>query len=432
MPTRRELLQHLGLGLALAPFLGRVPESLASGTVPKRLVLIPSLNGGSPDLYYPTGGGPLPVITAAFEPWRDRVQLIRGLDMDGSWDHMAVRSMYTGAWIPNYEAPDPAVRSVDQVIASHLAGCDPTARRSVHLAARPADHVAYYQAYGRSTFFFDPQPVDYEANPVTAFDGLFGGLGGAAPDPDLVASRLDEAIRGVTVAELDDLALRVRRLPTEAAKVARHLAALPPLSGDVVPTAAGCVGDPLASVEALRPVLQGSASAAYTESLFGEILDAQIDVLARVLTCGLTRVATLQYNSADGNVGVPVAPGVLLAHHNTSHGAAADFAQVQAWYAGKIARLLGQLDVPDPLDPGGGTVLDNTVLLWMNECNSNHDAHDVPCLYIGSAGGSLVTGGVTEVETTNKVLMRTLCEVFGVPGGSAAHFGTQVLSEVLA
>ena len=41
----------------------------------------------------------------------------------------------------------------------------------------PADSINYYQRDGRSTFFFAPKPVDYEANPVTAFDRVFGGAG---------------------------------------------------------------------------------------------------------------------------------------------------------------------------------------------------------------------------------------------------------------
>ena len=48
------------------------------------------------------------------------------------------------------------------------------------------------------------------------------------------------------------------------------------------------------------------------------MFDAQVDIMARALVTGMTRVATLQAGSADNNVIVPVGPG--YPHHITSHG----------------------------------------------------------------------------------------------------------------
>ena len=150
-------------------------------------------------------------------------------------------------------------------------------------------------------------------------------------------------------------------------------------------------GGQLASVEKLRPALQGNAKDAYKHALFSDIFDAQVDIMARALVSGLTRVATLQAGSADGNAIVPVDRG--YPHHNTSHGNQTIFSQCQRWYMTKLERLLAALDVPDPLDPGGKTVLYNTAIVVMAECLPvSHGSESVPTFVVGNAGGLLRAG----------------------------------------
>jgi hypothetical protein len=251
------------------------------------------------------------------------------------------------------------------------------------------------------------------------------------------SAELHDAALRITEAELGDLGARVEALPTERAKVEGHLAALAglrrgtPGTGPLPLPSASCDGSPIASVEKLRASLEGNARAAYEHRFYSDIVDAQMDIIARSLTCGLTRVATLQCGSADGNVTVPVDGG--LPHHNTSHGEQMQFARVQQWYASKVLRLVQALDVPDPLDPNGNTVLHNSVIVWLSECMpSSHASDKVPCMYLGSAGGRLRTGGYSDLSgATNKQLLKTLARAFGVPDGSTGHFGSQALTELL-
>jgi hypothetical protein len=412
------------------PFFGRIPNSLANPTgAPQRLILIPSLNGGAPEHFWPSGGT-MATIAQPLSAWSDKIQFIKGLNIDGSWDHMAIRSMFTGSVIQSYSAADPTVRSIDQVVANAFLSSDPAPVKSLHLAACPASNIAFYQQYGRSTFFFDPLPVDYQANPVTAFDNLAPYFGSEEPsNEDDIENLLDERVRDITRSEINALQSRLQTDPIEAVKLVRHLSSLPQSTTNITPVS--CSTNTIPSVEALRSTLQGNASAAYNQNLYSDILDAQVDVLARAITCGVTRVATLQYNSADGNTPVPISSTQLLEHHNCSHGSGDTFALIQQWYATKIARLLTLLDVPDPLDPSGGTVLDNTVILWMNECNSGHDNVSVPCLYIGSGAGKLQTGGMLETSTTNKALLGTICDIMDVPASTSSHFGNDRIEGIL-
>jgi hypothetical protein len=182
----------------------------------------------------------------------------------------------------------------------------------------------------------------------------------------------------------------------------------------------------IASVEKLRPSLQGNDAAAYRHQFYSDIFDAQIDILARAVVTGITRVATIQAGSADGNVTDPVGGG--LPHHNTSHGSPELFAQCQQWYATKFLRLLQALDVPDPLDPGR-TVLHNSVVLLMSECMPvGHESNSVPVLLAGRAGGALRSGYVDLKGATNLALMQTVLQLCGA--GSAPHFGGTTFSEL--
>ena len=131
---------------------------------------------------------------------------------------------------------------------------------------------------------------------------------------------------------------------------------------------------------------QGKPADAYKHQYYSDIFDAQIDILTRAVTSGHTRVATIQAGSADGNPIVPVGPG--YPHHNTSHGNQTIFARCQQWYATKFLRLLQQLDVPDPLDPTGKTVLYNSIIVWMSECLPvSHSSKGVPVMLAGNGGG---------------------------------------------
>ncbi len=432
-PSRRSFFK-LGVAAAAAaaiPFaLRKHLARAAGGGAPRRLILFPSMNGAAPEHFWPSAGNPgaMSLITEPLAAYQPKMTFLRGLDIEGSYNHFAVRSMFTGAPVNDYLSADPTVKSLDQVVADHFQNDAPSASRSLHLGAVPADSLELYQLYGRSTFFFAPTPVHYEANPVTAFDAIFGGLdgGSSVPVSDYRGDVLD-----LTRAELADLERKVARSPREARKLDDHGTAVNAISGGGAAVPGSCDASPIASVEALRGRLQGNAAAAYDYGLFGPIMDAQIDVLARAVVCGLTRVATLQAGSADGNVIVPVDGG--YPHHTTSHGDPLTFARVQRWYAGKLARLLAQLDVPDPLDPSGGTVLDNSCVVWLSECQPSHSSDDVPAFFVGGAGGALRTGQLADVQgATNKALLKTIARAMGVDDGQTGHFGGTVLSEVLA
>jgi hypothetical protein len=459
--TRRQLLARGALGAAAWP-LARHHAAYAAGA-PTRLIIMPLLNGSEARFFWPSAGN-LAAMSPITEPLKDyqkQITFVKGLNVDGSMNHMAVRSIFSGATIPDYLSPDPTNKSVDQVFADHVASTGATKLRSLHLGAIPADSIDYYQRYGRSTFFFAPKPVDYEANPVSAFDRTFRGLtgkpapvtpgtpmpGASTTDP----SNFDGDVLDIAEAELGDLAKKLASSPREMAKLDQHRQALKRLR-PAVPTGTGplpgmgtmdppaampgngsavCDTSAMASVEKLRATLQGKDALAYKHQYYSDIFDAQIDIAVRAVSCGITRIATIQAGSADGNVTDPVGPG--YPHHNTSHGNQDVFSQCQRWYASKFYRLLKGLDVPDPLDPSGKTVLYNSIVLMMSECNPiSHDSNSVPVLLAGNGGGALKSGILLDVAGgTNKALMQTILQMLGAQNGGS-HFGSTTFAGLRA
>jgi len=427
--SRRRLLAGAAGLAAASPLLGG--RAFAQAGAPLRLVLWPCMNGAESRHFFPSNLSALSTVTEPLRPWSSMMTFIKGVDVSGSNNHYAVRSIFSGARIPNYTSSDPSAKSADQVIADHFEANAPSPLKSLHLGVIPADSINYYQRAGRSTFFFAPKPVDYEANPVTAFDRVFGDGGAKGPVgvPDFLSSSLD-----ILAAEMKEVGGRLSGSASEIGKLEQHRAALQ----DLRPMAggngngngtdpAGPNAAPIESVEKLRPLLEGKAKDAYKHQYFNDIFDAQVDIMARALTTGLTRVATLQAGSADGNVVVPIERG--YPHHNTSHGNQDIFSRCQQWYVSKMARLVKALDVPDPLDPTGKTVLYNTAIVYMAECLPvSHSSNDVPTFILGHAGGRLKTGMLLNANVTNKVVMATIVNAFGV--GTVPQFGDKLLPEV--
>ena len=416
MVTRRQLLTRAGLAAAGLPVLARSRAAHAAGP-PLRLILWPCMNGAEAGRFYPTNLTAMSSITEPLKEFAAALTFVRGVDIAGSYNHFAVRSTFSGFPVSSYESEDPTAPSMDQVAADQFQATAPGKLRSLHLGVIPADSLAFYQRAGRSTFFFAPKPVDYEANPVTAYDRLFAAgaapMGPAgAPAASFTAEMLD-----LLDAEVGELSARARDAAREKAKLTQHgaaLRALRPSETPGTPAPGGPAMAPLASVEKLRAALQDKPAVAYKHQYFSDIFDAQIDILTRAVVSGHTRVATIQAGSADGNAIVPVGSG--YPHHNTSHGNQDIFSMCVRWYMTKFQRMLQALNVRDPLDPTGKTVLFNSVILLLAECLPvSHASSGVPCLIAGNAGGALRGGQIINAGgATNRSVCKTLLSTMGI------------------
>jgi hypothetical protein len=142
-----------------------------------------------------------------------------------------------------------------------------------------------------------------------------------------------------------------------------------------------------------NPGMFSDATARANNANFPMILDIQNKLAVAALACDRTRVATLQWSRAFSGVRHEWV-GVREDHHTISHRTGANdismLHKINVWYAQRFSELLSALDA---IPEGGGTLLDNTAVIWVNEANTgNHAANTMPTVIAGSLGGKLRTG----------------------------------------
>ncbi len=233
-------------------------------------------------------------------------------------------------------------------------------------------------------------------------------------------------------------ALEARLQGVEKEKIAAHREAMKKLSdnasmpigqcttsGSDIPNVSGSVGD----YSNVRTVAR-----------------AQAAVIAQAFACGRSRCATLQilndYPNYYTDVPEVQASGAAALygsdfrfHENLVHdywGASGStlatlregYCAGQRWAAGHVAAVLDELSkVIDPLDPNGGTMLDNTIVFWHNEFG--HDGHDNqhtrhPAIIAGGGNRTLRLGRylrLRQIDSNDRVphnkLLTSICHAMG-------------------
>ena len=387
---RRDVLAALGLGAGslFLPSLGR-----AAGEPPKRFVLMLTAQGCAPDRWRCNPAG-LPTDVdwaedwtqwaeedfsqslAPLRPWAANCTAVGGLGLvscaaDGSGFHheRAVAHGATGAraeW--RQGIPYTGAATLDQLLARALARPDryPSLECSV-------DGGLEYEDVGSAIYRGRGQPLPAIDDPAVLFDRLFSAqVDGVDPLLLQQASALDR------VAER--YALQARRLSQDdRQKLSAHRDLVRDLERRLV-------GTLTASCDTV-PALDGGARTPDAD------FENHARLLAAAFSCDLTRVASLQFNQLDPTVlGLPAGD----MHDRFAHGiwydeAAADaMGRYMAHHAAQLARFL---EILDSVPEGNGTLLDNTVVLWITElADSWHGMDGFPAVVAGGANSGLRLG----------------------------------------
>jgi hypothetical protein len=171
---------------------------------------------------------------------------------------------------------------------------------------------------------------------------------------------------------------------------------------------------------------------------YPNILKAHMDLMVAALSCGVTRVATLQLADALGmsiNFGafVPGVPAKSSSNYKTPYRNWADLAHnpimngmdhkqlVDEWFMSRLAELITRMKaIPDA---GGTTLFDNSVILWTNtmEEGANKNIAKTPWLLAGRCGKAFNTGfSAPTAGTFTTGVLAAVCAAMNVPG----PFGT--------
>lgn len=148
------------------------------------------------------------------------------------------------------------------------------------------------------------------------------------------------------------------------------------------------------------------------------------DLLVASLACNATRVATMQWADSESKFPLNFAPLNLSDHH---HGYQHDSAfnptalfKIYQWFGSNFAYLLQKLK---SVSEGDGTLLDNTVVLWVTEIQDppSHNQTNTPFMIAGGKNAGIRTGRWLKVPAQpHNNLLVTLNRVFG---GTEATFG---------
>ncbi len=400
-PSRRALLGGLAAvsGGALLPR----KSALAQSAGAKRFLVVHVPEGMWSDAVRPAvGQSTLGPIFSPLDPFRSKLTVLDGLNLrsrdqgpGGDGHHRGVPHMLTCTEMADSEnAGGP---SIDQKIARVISG--DTTFKSLQFGVR----ILYDDTNSALIWAAARDRLPAMENPWEAYARIFGSVAMAdAPPPvDLRKSALDHALTEITSLRDKLPSLDRERLDsyqTSLRDIERRLANLPVPGQCAVPVLGAKVNDP-------------RAEAAYPD--MGKL---QMDLIVAALRCDVTRVASLQWSNSVDQCSYPWL-GVNKLGHDLSHSGDDGSAPKQTvfhWYAEQFAYLLGQLDAAKE---GNGSVLDNTVVLWVSEFSNSgmHEADKLLWLLMGNAGGFLKQGQVLPMNgrSVNDV-HATIQNAFGI------------------
>jgi hypothetical protein len=234
------------------------------------------------------------------------------------------------------------------------------------------------------------QPLAPEDDPQAMFDRLFA-------DYDVDASELDrlkaqrQSVIDLVKGDLDSLMAR-HGSANDRLKIEAHLESIRAIEMRNQAEVPACE----------VPAAPGGGIDAQANDNFPLVSNLQSDLLTMALTCGLTRVASLQWSASVSGTRFTWA-GVPDGHHDCRHLGDDDqsmidkLTTINTWYAEQVRYLMDALAaVPE----GDGTVLDNTLILWGNELSrgNSHGNMPVPFVLLGGGGGAAPDGPVPPVR----------------------------------
>jgi hypothetical protein len=411
--SRRELLGGLGAaGMATL-----LPRSLAraDAAAPTRFIVVHVPEGMWKGAPRPAVGGTnLGPIFQALQPYQSQLLVLNNLSIQsmnkgpgGDGHHRAVPHMLTS--IEMLDDNNAGGASVDQKIAAAIGGG--SRFPSLQFAVR----IVYDDTNSRPLWSGPGRVVAAMQSPWEAYTRIFSGMqqpaastmpSMAKPMPDMRRSILDRALA-------DIVSLRARLSPTDQALLDSYQDSLRDIEKRLAtasaPVSAGCT----------QPML-GATVDVKAEPNIPAVGKLQMDLIVAALQCGVTRVASLQWgNSNDQStyswLGVKTLGHDMSHNNNNCDPSGSKKLQTYQWYSEQFAYLLGKLSAAKE---GTGSMLDNTVVLWVSEFgeSNGHSGDNLMWTLMGNAAGHFRMGRVLNCGGHSVADLHTsLLNAFGAP-----------------
>ncbi len=399
---RRTFLRNLGISAAAAPFLGGLPSLFANAAAParkQRLIIMFSPNGTVQEKFWPDDLGEqfnFKSILKPLEPFRDRTLILKGIynrvEGDGDRHMRGMSCLLTGT-----ELAPGNIQGGSDSPAGWASGISIDQEIKNFLQARPESNTRFgslefgvavpkrADPWTRMSYAGPNRPVAPIDDPQQMLAKLYGRM----KDKESMVSVLDrvqEDLKKVSKklssedrSLLDQHMSLVREMETELARQDKQQD----------------LGHPVPEVDPTVELVNDNTP---------EISRIQIDLLVNSLANDMARVATLQYMRSVGGARMNWL-GVEEGHHALSHepdnneSAQEKLEKINTWFAGEFAYLAKRLaDTPEP-GGVGGSMLDNTLVVWTNELGkgNSHTLDNIPMVMIGG-GCDFRMGRAHELE----------------------------------
>lgn len=413
--TRREFLRRLGIGAAALPFIGNLPSLGFANTQGRkqRLVVVFSPNGVVPTEFWPDEEGESFTLKACLQPleaFRQKMLVLHGVcdKVRGDGDnHMrGMGCLLTGVELfpgniqggSDTPAGWASGLSIDQEIKNFLQGRPETRTRfgSLEFGVVVPERA---DTWTRMVYDGPNKPIAPIDDPYQMFNKLYGQM----KDQESLKSILDDVRQ-----DLDKVASLVsaedRQLLAEHATFVREMeqelqtAGQQPLNHAVPELERGVKDD---------------------NDNMPRISKMQIELMINSFVGDFSRVATLQFTNSVGQARMRWL-GVEDGHHDLSHkpdndeDAQKKLVQINRWYCEQLAQLVTRLaETPEP--GGGGSLLDNTLVIWTNELGkgNSHTLDDIPFVLVGNGLDFKMGRSIKYPKLPHNRLLLSLAHGFG-------------------
>jgi hypothetical protein len=392
--NRRTFLKGVTLGtgaVVLQPVLQQLHAEAEGREAPRRIVFFIEGNGMSPDHIQPVGlerknqsAGKLAEVSLAkhelpdpiapLAPFKNRMTIIQNLSHRiasgrGHSPEYGSLGCYSGAAGPIGQTIDSALASNLRAVVPHL---------GLALSPSPDSIVNYSISVAAKS-----KPLPLLCQPELAFQSLFGSAaGGESAKIPFLRKNL-----------MDYMSADIRRVQSqlggpEREQLDRYLEGYETML------------DRHNGIDGMKDRLKANMpnTDKFKSRVETDRLEAQCELAASALLSGLTNVVTI--SACGGNsymtwrgLGMSLATNAI-GHGGGENGKTSDelLRIIRRFHAEKIAGLAKRLDA---VKEGNGTVLDNTLIVYMSDFGDKHHPtyNQWPVVLLGNLGGKLKTNG---------------------------------------